>query len=730
MAKRIKYLIIILAFVGVNLYLGVRLIRQIKEFHLENLHFAVQVLREEPPGFVNDPDIDNHGDNERVVFCYGNIPNNNEFLVFETDSSDFGSGNSISFFLPQDCVFIDFYHKKNSGTYVFRLLKILKNTFSLCEQDNQQKILKEKKFDDLNIGPVEITGITSPLLIDLDADGRKELCIGLSEGYLRNPRGVVCFDYESGKLLWEYYCGAYIQQVEIEDLDVDEKKEIVLSCGAVNNGAQLNGTSDAYSYVLVLDSKGNETWKKKTGDWYTHAQSVIVDLDHDGCFEIVTATESHRAHSEIRGMLFIFDGITGKIKSTFPLLDGSFTKPFVLKANKTESQIVVGDSNGGIWMFNQNLIPIKKINVNSPVVISNTPVGDNQWKYLFASTRDKFLVFDCKLEKKIFQYKFEQPVTRDQFLSLPPLISLHHKIKGDYYYLIADKLYGISQSKVSFVLILKKLLTSGLFFSALILLLFNGFFVYFISRLKSLIFPPSSLETGIDTNRFLEIFQGIAQQLKNPISTVMWTAEKIKRSAAGKNRKHTRDTYMELSDFLLDDVNILRKQTNNMLKLIQIQKPRFRQKKINPLLEQLVDLYRAEIGEKIEVHLKTAADITLYIDEELVREAITSLIDNAVEAMPGGGKLTVSTATVTPPFKNGIKEVLIEIKDTGAGIDQDEISKIFTPFFTKKEKGIGIGLTLCQRVIEAHGGKIKAHSRKGIGTKMVITIPVKKGIKD
>lgn len=729
MAKKIKYLIVTLAFMGVNLYLGVRLIRQINEFRLENLPFAVEVLGEEPPGFVRDPDIDNHGDNERVVFFYGNIPNNNELLVFEPDNSGLGRVNSIRLSFPREYACFDVHRKKNSETYVCRLLKVLKKTFILYEQVNQQKILKKLKFDDLNIGPLEIRWTIPPLLSDLDADGKKELCIGLTEGYLRYPRGVVCFDFESGKLLWEYYCGACIYRLEIKDLDGDKKKEIILSCIAVNNGAQKNGTSDAYSYVLVLDSKGNETWKNKTGDWYTLPQSVIADLDHDGCSEIVTATACHRAHADVRGILFIFNGKTGEIKARFSLSDGSFTRPYVFKTNKTGDHIVVGDSNGRIWLFDQHLHLIKKINISSPVVILNDSSMNNRWKHLFVLTTDKLMVYDNKLERKIFQYEFEKSVPPAQYLVPPQLIPLHHKIEGDYHFLIADKLYGISQPKVSLIFLLKKLAACGLLFSLLLLLFFNGFFVYFISRFKSFIFPPSSLETGIDSNRFLEILQGIAHQLKNPISTVMWTAEKIKRSAAGNKQELTGDTYMELSDFLLEDVNILRKQTNNMLKLIQIQKPRFQQKKLNPMLEQLVDQYRAEIGKKIDIRLKIEGDITLYIDEELFKEAIVSLIDNALEAMPEGGELTVSTAVVTPPFKRGVRELLIEVKDTGPGIHDNDIKKIFTPFFTKKEKGKGIGLTLCQRVIEAHGGKIEARSRKGFGTKMIITIPVKKGIK-
>jgi signal transduction histidine kinase len=70
--------------------------------------------------------------------------------------------------------------------------------------------------------------------------------------------------------------------------------------------------------------------------------------------------------------------------------------------------------------------------------------------------------------------------------------------------------------------------------------------------------------------------------------------------------------------------------------------------------------------------------------------------------------------------------VLIEVEDTGCGIDESDIPQLFTPFFTKKEnkKGTGIGLTICKRIIETHGGTIAVHSRKGFGTKFAITIPV------
>ncbi|MCP5046122.1 MAG: two-component system sensor histidine kinase AtoS, partial [bacterium] len=105
-------------------------------------------------------------------------------------------------------------------------------------------------------------------------------------------------------------------------------------------------------------------------------------------------------------------------------------------------------------------------------------------------------------------------------------------------------------------------------------------------------------------------------------------------------------------------------------------------------------------------------------------EAMVILMDNAVDAMPGGGGLTISAIPVTSPSIGDYKEVLIEVEDTGCGIDEENLEKIFDPFYTAKEKGTGIGLTICKRIIETHGGSITVHSRKNFGTKIAITLPV------
>jgi signal transduction histidine kinase len=128
-------------------------------------------------------------------------------------------------------------------------------------------------------------------------------------------------------------------------------------------------------------------------------------------------------------------------------------------------------------------------------------------------------------------------------------------------------------------------------------------------------------------------------------------------------------------------------------------------------------------------HQKRGAgiDIKVDINEELqfvnadggqVQQAVIALGTNAIDAMPNGGTLVLRAF-------NQANSVVIEIEDSGIGIDPDDLSKIFEPFFTTKEvgRGTGLGLAVCYGIVTDHGGRLSVRSSPGSGTTFSILLP-------
>jgi len=110
-------------------------------------------------------------------------------------------------------------------------------------------------------------------------------------------------------------------------------------------------------------------------------------------------------------------------------------------------------------------------------------------------------------------------------------------------------------------------------------------------------------------------------------------------------------------------------------------------------------------------------DAEVSLDEVLMRQVFSNLFQNAVEAMPGGGTLTIE-ARVN-------QDLVIVVRDTGAGIPSDKLKKIFLPFFTLKDEGVGMGLALVHKIITSHGGRIEVESGEGQGAEFQIMLPIR-----
>jgi hypothetical protein len=117
--------------------------------------------------------------------------------------------------------------------------------------------------------------------------------------------------------------------------------------------------------------------------------------------------------------------------------------------------------------------------------------------------------------------------------------------------------------------------------------------------------------------------------------------------------------------------------------------------------------HRTAFGDAREIHA----------DPDMLRRALVNLVGNAVDAMPNGGTLSVSTV----PRPDGRYSVVVE--DTGIGISPEDRERIFEPYFTTKESGLGLGLVLTKKIVDAHGGEIFVDSTPGKGTRIEIALP-------
>lgn len=217
-----------------------------------------------------------------------------------------------------------------------------------------------------------------------------------------------------------------------------------------------------------------------------------------------------------------------------------------------------------------------------------------------------------------------------------------------------------------------------------------------------------------------EMAAGLAHEMRNPLASITGSIELLKQ---GVNLEETDKRLMQI---VLRGKNQLDSFVRDFLLLARP----------IPVSRELVDLN--EVIEEVFESMKLSKDWSgiikikkvfsdkakTFANRVQVRQIINNLILNAIQAMPERGVLSVETELVKPDDKNEYAEM--KITDTGCGIADDKLKKIFEPFFTDKEKGTGLGLTIVGRLVEGYGGKIKIESSVNIGTTCTVWLPVKK----
>ena len=213
---------------------------------------------------------------------------------------------------------------------------------------------------------------------------------------------------------------------------------------------------------------------------------------------------------------------------------------------------------------------------------------------------------------------------------------------------------------------------------------------------------------------------GIAHEIRNPLSSIRGLAQFVYNSFSKTDeRKEDLNT-------IIQEVDRLNKLVVQVLDFAKLKKPNLIRFSLNDLIRKIAELFKLEIKDKqIKFSLELSPDISqIQADEDQVRQILMNVIINAIQAIPKKGEIKIKTEKALLKGEPAMKLI---IEDSGVGIPEKDLNQIFDPFFSTKEKGSGLGLSIAYKLIEAHQGEIKVESKEGEGTKFVIFLPQKGG---
>ncbi|MBU5313497.1 PAS domain S-box protein [Tissierella carlieri] len=208
-----------------------------------------------------------------------------------------------------------------------------------------------------------------------------------------------------------------------------------------------------------------------------------------------------------------------------------------------------------------------------------------------------------------------------------------------------------------------------------------------------------------------ELASGIAHEIRNPMGIIKTISQTLKEEKGDKD-------LVEGLEIIIKEVDRANKVIDGLLNFARPIENEMKEISLSELLKEVVlitDKYLSK--QNISMELNINEDTNIIADKEKLKQVFINIIFNGVQSMSSGGTITINTEIID----NGVN---ISFIDTGIGIKKENLEKIFNPFFTTKEKGVGLGLSVSHRIIQDHNGYITIDSTESKGTQIDIYLPM------
>lgn len=239
-------------------------------------------------------------------------------------------------------------------------------------------------------------------------------------------------------------------------------------------------------------------------------------------------------------------------------------------------------------------------------------------------------------------------------------------------------------------------------------------------------------KTFHDTNEattWAKMAQRLAHDIKNPLTSILLTQQRLQKEYSKEPQNKVKN-YDKYSNRIIERIETLRKLSRNFMKYVNVEKINAQPTNINQFLDEIFSDTIIDLPKDVKLEKNLNTDIpVVQIDQELIHSVIENLVSNAINAMPTGGTLTVSTGRNNKLQPGGPEQppndyIRIELMDTGVGIQDDMKELLFKPFTTNTKHGTGLGLTIVKKIIDDHKGYIEVFSEDGDGSTFTIYIPI------
>ncbi|OOE00574.1 PAS domain-containing sensor histidine kinase [Anoxybacillus kestanbolensis] len=205
-----------------------------------------------------------------------------------------------------------------------------------------------------------------------------------------------------------------------------------------------------------------------------------------------------------------------------------------------------------------------------------------------------------------------------------------------------------------------------------------------------------------------ELAAGIAHEIRNPLTSIKGFLQMM---------KETKEVDERFVQIMLDEIERVNQIVSQLLVLAKPQMKAYKPLALHDVLEYVVGLFTYEaILQNVQLKYEPRTSAVVYGDKNELIQVFVNVVKNALEAMPRGGTLTISA-------KDEADCVYVIVEDTGKGIEQERLKHIGEPFYTLKEKGMGLGLTMSMKIIHEHKGTMQIESKVGKGTRVQIMLP-------